>query len=90
MIFAPEKDPDATLDYSLDWTPWLTVGETVSAFNVTVPAGITLDGSGEAAGVISWRMSGGSVGVRYDVTVEVTTSSGQIDQRTVRVPVEER
>jgi len=89
-IEAPNKDPDATLDYSLDWTPWLAYGETIASHTVTAAAGITKVSDSETDGKINFRLSGGTVGVEYEITVEVTTSSGQIDQRTVTVLVAER
>lgn len=87
---AKAKDPAATLDYSLDWRDWLAAGETVSSHVVTAPAGITLVSDSAASGIVSFRLSGGTAGRHYDITVEITTSIGQVDQRTIRVPVSDR
>jgi len=88
-ITTDPKDPDATLDYAVDWTPWLN-GETVASHSVTAATGITKVSDSEANGVVAFRLSGGTAGTSYAITVEVTTSGGQVDQRTVTVPVAER
>lgn len=89
---APAKDPEAILDYQMDWTDWLLAGETIIA-EAVVPSdpallisGVTLAGTG----AVQWRTAGGVAGRDYLVTVSITTSTGQIDQRTVRIPVRER
>lgn len=83
---APFKDPDSTLDYSMDWADWLKDGESLSAQAVTVsPAGLTITNVGRTGSVVNWRAAGGEVGRTYFVTVRVTTSTGQIDDRTVRI-----
>ena len=38
------KDPEAVLDYTVDWGIWLDT-DTISTSNWTVPAGITKDSS---------------------------------------------
>ena len=91
MIYArSNKDPDATLDYSLDWSSWLGNGETISSHSVTVSDGMTLVSSSATETVVSFRVSGGTEGVTYDAVVRITTSLGQIDERTIRIPVAER
>ena len=39
----PVKDPNAVLDYFLDWTSWLTTGDTIDSIVWTVPSGLTLE-----------------------------------------------
>jgi hypothetical protein len=89
---AEDKDPAAILDYEMDWSLWLAEGETIVSATVQVAESdlaltmiSTVDGK-----IVRWRAEGGSAGSNYDVTVEVNTSSGQRDQRTVRFPVRDR
>ncbi|PXW75998.1 hypothetical protein C7451_106162 [Blastomonas natatoria] len=88
---APNKDPDATLDYELNWSTWLADGETITAQTVTCDNDdITISAVTQAAGVVRFRVAGGTAGSSYLVTCEVTTSAGQTDQRTMLIPVRER
>lgn len=84
------KDPDAVLDFAMDWTDWLDTGETISSYMVTVPTGITKDSDSESSGVVTVWLSGGTAGNDYNVSVEITTSDGRTDERTFRVKVIER
>jgi hypothetical protein len=87
---APWKDPNSTLDYSMDWSGWLDDGETITSQQVTAdPAGLTVSNVSGASGVVRWRLAGGTVGTVYYVTVRVTTSVGQIDDRTVRIRIKD-
>lgn len=88
---APSKDPSAVLDYGMDWTNWLDAGETISAQSVVVaPAGLTIGQVMQADGIVSWRVSGGTLGQDYIATCRVTTSIGRVDERSVRYRVRER
>lgn len=88
---APHKDPDATLDYSLDWSNWLADGETITAQAVTCEVDdITISRVSHAEGVVRFRVAGGTAGSSYLATCEITTSAGQTDQRTIQIPVRVR
>jgi len=83
------KDPDAILDYSLDWTRWLD-GDTISTATWTVPSGLTLDSDDLDGAVATAWVSGGTVGESYDVACEVTTAAGRTVARVLRLEVVER
>lgn len=84
------KDPDATLDFAFDWTSWLAEGETITTHIVTVADGIILDSAGEADGVVTVWLSGGTAGTRYAVACLINTDQGRTDERTRYVDVRER
>jgi hypothetical protein len=87
-----EKDPQAKLDYAVDWSTWLQAGETITASTWTVPAGIdqiTPDPS-FANGVATIWLGGGTVGTRYDIVNHIVTSQGREDDRTLTILVAER
>lgn len=84
------KDADAALDYSVDWTSWLADTEIITSHTVTAPAGLTLDSSSEASGVVTAWLSAGTVGTTYRVGFRITTSEGRTDERSIRIHVEER
>jgi hypothetical protein len=84
------KDPDAVLDYSVDWSSWLDDAETVASHVVIASTGITVDSDNEAAGVVTVWLSGGTVGERYTVTTRITTSAGRTDDRSIEIWVRQR
>jgi hypothetical protein len=84
------KDPDATLDYTVDWQYWLQSGEKLIASNWDVPSGITKekDFFDDTSATI-W-LSGGTVGTTYSLTNQIETNHGRKDDRTIRIRVMER
>jgi hypothetical protein len=92
------KDPDATLDYKVDWSGWLQTGETIDTCVVTAETGITVEDGARApaladtdTSVVFW-LSGGTAGTEYNVTCQITTDAvpARTDERTIRVVVKER
>lgn len=87
------QDPDAKLDYSLDWSEWLTDGDSVQTSSWEVsPEGPTLsDNSVNDAGTITtiW-FAGGTVNSRYVLTNHIVTVDGREDDRSITVKLTER
>lgn len=88
-LYAITKDPDAVLDYSVDWSTWLE-GDTVSSIAWALDSGITKDSQELAAGVATAWISGGSVGIDYRVTCRIVTAGGRTDDRSFLLQVRER
>jgi hypothetical protein len=86
------KDPSACLDYSWDWTDWLTgIGDTISSATVTVPDGLTAAGDKAVAdAVITQFVSGGTIGETYTLVCQITTSGGRIDERSIYLIISNR
>ena len=89
------KDPDATLDWTFDWGPWLTTGEVLSTAAVTVPTdtGAIVKATTETVdpdGTVTVWLRGGTAGKSYDVVCRVTTNQGRTDERTIRIRVDNR
>ena len=86
-----EKDPDATLDYSIQWSSWLTSGDTIADAEWVIPAGLTEAAASSVTSTTAtcW-LSGGTVGERYVVTCRVTTAGGRIDDRSILIRCVER
>ena len=84
----PPKDPDDSLDYSIDWSKALPQGSTISgaAWSVNKP-GLTLSNQTVGQKTTTVWLAGGRAGVTYVVTCEISTSSGHVYQRSVRLPV---
>lgn len=84
------KDPDAVLDYGLDWSSWLADGETISTSTWTVPSGITKDSdSNDGTSTTVW-LSGGTAGTVYTVANKIVTSTGRTEERSILIQVKER
>lgn len=85
------KQPAETLDYDIDFSEFLSSSDSIvttgnppvpSPLNVTVtPAGLTLGPTFVLNGktVKQW-LSGGTDGVRYKITLTVTTNAGIVKQ----------
>lgn len=87
------KDPDAVLDYQWDWAgakPWLTDGDTIVDYTITVPAGLTLDSSEATDTTVTAWLSGGIDRETYSVTCHIVTAAGREDDRTITFTMQER
>ena len=84
------KDPDAVLDYSVDWSSWLTGSETITASSWTVPDGITKDSDSFSDDATMVWLSGGTAKNKYSLINHITTSAGREEDRTITIHVGER
>lgn len=95
------KDPNAVLDYTWDWKAltngtgtenWLSSSETIASKTVTVPSGLTLDTSTNTASKVTAWISGGSIGVTYEVVCRIVTNSvpARTDERSIFITIKER
>jgi hypothetical protein len=84
------KDPDAVLDYRVDWSQWLAAGETITVSTWVVPAGITKNSDSLAGSAATVWLSGGMAGTTYRVTNRITTNQGRTDDRSMTITVRDR
>jgi hypothetical protein len=83
------KDPDATLDYSIDWSEWLDT-DTIISSTWSVPEDLVAeDGSSTTTTSTVW-LSGGIAGVSYSVTNQIATAGGRVDERSLSIKCVER
>lgn len=88
------KDPNAVLDYTLDWSEWLEpLTDTIASVNVAV-SGVTLDHTTNNGTSVTIWISGGTVGTRGEARVRITTvgtgARPRTDDRTVFFKIKER
>ena len=83
------KDPNAVLDYVVDWTTWLN-GDTIATSVWTVPSGITQDSESESTTSATVWLSGGTVGETYQLVNRITTAGGRTEDRTIRITIVQR
>lgn len=90
------KDPQAVLDYKFDFAAltngtgesnWLADGETIIEATVTAEAGITVDSDSitDTNTSVTVIVSGGELDRSYAITCHIVTSSGNEDDRTIRI-----
>ena len=86
------KDPNASLDYSVDWSTYLEVGETLagSAWQIDPAGELAYGAASFGATSATATLSGGVVGHVYRVSNRVTTSLGRIDDRSFILRVEDQ
>lgn len=87
-----DKDPDATLDYSQDWSAWLSpISDTISGTPVwTVGAGLTKVSQSNTTTSATAFISGGTLGSKEPLACKITTAGGRIDERTVYLKIVQR
>ena len=87
------KDPDAAVDYAIDWTPYLD-GRTIVASSWSVApvetGGVEVGEASFDGARTAVRLSGGIVGHGYSLANHVTLSDGSGDDRSIVLRVEQR
>ena len=80
------KDPDATLDYQINWAAWLEDEDIItdSSF-VSNSDNITVDSSSFTDTTSTVWLSGGQAGSSYEITNRITTALGRVDDRTIKI-----
>lgn len=84
------KDPNAVLDYIVDWTSFLA-GDTIPIGGSTwvVQSGITKDTDTRTTTSTTIWLSGGTLGQKYALTNRIATAGGRVEDRTIYVKVKE-
>lgn len=83
------KDPDAKLDYTLDWREWLD-GDIVKTSTWELDPGLTMESATHDGMKTTIWLSGGDAGEHYKVTNHIITTDGREDERSFTVVVRER
>lgn len=88
---AYKKDPNATLDYSFDWGPYLTpLGDTIVLVEWVLTAGLTKVSQSNTATTATVFVSGGVLDEVESLTCRITTAGGRIDDRTISLNIVSR
>lgn len=91
-----DKDLEASLVYTMDWSQWLPAGETISTSTWSLE---TITGDTDPLVNESYNhtdssslieISGGTIGKIYKVYNTITTTSGYQDRRYFRIKVKAR
>lgn len=98
MILAKyEKQPAEVKDYDIDYAEWLgPVGDTVASTTAIVTSAteaaptLEIDYIMESSTTVKLWISGGTGGVSYKVTVQMTTAGGRLDESELVFKVKDR
>lgn len=80
------KHPGASLDYLIDWTPWLGT-DTIVTSAWDVPAGLTNAGESHTATDATLWIAEGVDGVTYKVVNSITTSIGREEKKALIIKI---
>lgn len=87
------KDPDAAINYAIDWLPYLA-GRAIVASDWSVApveaGGVAIQEASFDGGRTAVRLSGGIAGHGYGIANHVTLSDGSGDDRSLVLRVEQR
>lgn len=83
------KDPNAVLDYQVDWAAWLGA-DTISTSTWTVPAGLTAGTASNTTTTATVFLSGGTDGASYTVSNRIVTAGGRTDDRSFVLKVRQK
>lgn len=85
------KDPDAVLDYRVDWSQWLNPNDSIvaSTFTVVTTGSLVVDDTYFDDQTATVWLSGGDAGERYVVTNHIATSDGREDDRSITIACKE-
>lgn len=90
------KDPDAILDFVVDWATadqyghsWLN-GDVISTSTWTVSAGLTIAGQSYTTGAATVWLSDGTNGQVCYATNRIITAGGRTDDRTLIITIKDQ
>jgi len=89
-----DKDPQAQLVYTFDWSEWLDGADTLSTVEYSIQARINdpnplveIDSGISGTDKTYIELASGSVEKVYTVTAKVETTNGLVDRRNFRVKI---
>jgi len=84
------KDPDAVLDYQVDWSDFLGSDEITASQWISSDPALVVDSDSFTATTATVWLSGGDNRRRYTVTNRVSTDAGRTDDRTITVKISQK
>ena len=90
LLTWPEKDPQETLDYYVDYSGRIPADDAITQSSWAVPAGITAEQSNFSGRKTVIWLSGGTEGASYELTNTVETEDGRILEQTCLIVIVSR
>jgi hypothetical protein len=86
-----KKDPDAILDYTVDWGPYLTaLGDVITSVTWVLSSGLTEVSQQNTSTTATAFVSGGVLGDTETLTCRIVTAGGRTDDRTIPIKIVNR
>lgn len=83
-----KKDPNATLDYTFDWSAYLAgIVDTIASVTWILTTGITKVSQQNTNTTATCFISGGTTGNTETLTCRITTAGGRIDDRSIQIKI---
>lgn len=83
------QDPDAVLDYQVNWSSWL-VGDTISTSTFVADTGLTVGATSHTTTTATVWISDGSLNGKYKVVNHITTDGGRENDHTIYFRIREQ
>lgn len=87
VLIWPDKDPQETLDYRLNWRARVPVGDKIVSSTWSSPLSITKGINTYTDYTTTLWLSGGVIGESYTFVNTVTTTAGRVMEQSVKVKV---
>jgi len=96
------KDPDANIQYGLDFTDYLNSGDSITSASCSIesiagdsdplafPTNQATDVYVTGGVLVNVRVEGGSVGNIYTLKITIVTTQGDTDARSFRIKIAEK
>ena len=86
-----KKDPDAVLDYTFDWSEYLTpLADTIATATFIADTGLTTSNPSHTTTAATCFVSGGTVGSSLNLTCRIVTTGGRTDDRSITLKIVNR
>ena len=86
-----KKDPNAVLDYTFDWGPYLTpLADSIVSVVWLPEEGLTVSSMAHTATTATAFVSGGVLDSTQNVTCRITTLGGRTDDRSISLKITNR
>lgn len=83
------KDPDAELDYTFDWTPFLAkLNDSIGSVSYVLSDDLVQTRMTHTETQARSYVSGGVLGTVASITCRITTVAGRVDDRTINLKIE--
>lgn len=91
MAVTFKKSPNATLDYTVDWGPYLDpLGDTIASVVWTLSSPLVKVSETNTASTATVFVSGGVEGANETLTCRITTTGGRTDDRIINLKIVSR
>jgi len=92
FLYFDPKDPVDQATFNFNWSAWINGSDPVLTVNSVSasPSGLTIGTPSLNSNIVSVILSGGTAGINYTVSCQVTTVGGTVAKRSGILPVQSR